>query len=125
MSGLGKYVSAAVNRPEFISHLKMIPHGTQAISFINACGDKGMQFLQIGDQIFHAALIRAPRTLFPLHPVQGQLTVPEYHNKIHFFYLMEALIEDCKLDYDTNYTQDLYIANMNHPELLMDEGDKD
>ena len=55
--GQGKSVSAAVNQPEFISHLKTIPHGTQAISFINACGDKGMQFLQMGDQIFHAALI--------------------------------------------------------------------
>ena len=38
---------------------------------------------------------------------------------------MEALIEDQKADYDTDYTQDLYIANMNHPELLMEEVDKD
>ena len=38
---------------------------------------------------------------------------------------MEALIEDRKADYDTDYTQDLYIANMNHPELLMEEVDKD
>ena len=84
-----------------------------------------MQFLQFGDQIFHAALVRVPRTLFPRHPVQGQLSVPEYHTKVHFFYLMEALIEDQKADYDTDYTQDLYIANMNDTELLMDEVDKD
>ena len=38
---------------------------------------------------------------------------------------MEALIEDHKTDYDTDYTQDLYIANMNHPESLMEEVDKD
>ena len=38
---------------------------------------------------------------------------------------MEALIKDWKADYDTDYTQDLYIANMNHPELLMEEVDKD
>ena len=57
--------------------------------------------------------------------MQGQLSVPEYHNKVHFFYWMEALIEDRKSDYDTDYTQDLYIANMNHHELLMDEVDKD
>ena len=123
--GWGKSVSTAVNRPEFISHLNSIPHGKQAISFINACGDKGMHFLQMGDQIFHAALIQVPRTLFPCHPVQGQFSVPEYHTKVHFFYLMEALIEDCKANYDTDYTQDLYIANMNHPELLMEEVDKD
>ena len=55
--GWGKSVSAAINRPEFIAQLKTIPHGKQAISFINACGDKGMQFLQFGDQIFHAALV--------------------------------------------------------------------
>ena len=84
--------------------MKTIPHGTQAISFINACGDKGMQFLQMGDQIFHAALIQVPRTLFSCHPVQGQLSVPEYHKKVHFFYQMEALIEDQKADYDTDYT---------------------
>ena len=52
-----KSVSAAINCPEFISQLKSIPHGKQGISFIKACGDKGMQFLQMGDQIFHAALI--------------------------------------------------------------------
>ena len=63
--------------------------------------------------------------MFPCHPVQGHLSVPEYHNKVHFFYRMEALIEDCKTDYDTDYTQDLYIANMNHHKLLMDEVDKD
>ena len=55
--GWGKSVSDAVNRPEFISVLKNIPHGKQAISFIKNCGDKGMQFLQLGDQLFHAALI--------------------------------------------------------------------
>ena len=55
--GWGKSVSAADNRPEFIAHLNTIPHGKQAISFINACEDKGTQFLQFGDQIFHAALI--------------------------------------------------------------------
>ena len=38
---------------------------------------------------------------------------------------MEALIEDQKASYDTDYTQDLYIENMNHPELLMEEVDKD
>ena len=38
---------------------------------------------------------------------------------------MEALIEDRKSDYDTDYTQDLYIANMNHYKLLMDEVHKD
>ena len=38
---------------------------------------------------------------------------------------MEALIEDYKADYVTEYTQDLYVANMNHPELLMEEVDKD
>ena len=38
---------------------------------------------------------------------------------------MEALIEDRKANYDTDYTQDLYIANMNHTVLLMDEVDKD
>ena len=55
--GWGKSVSAAFNLPEFISQLKTIPHGSQAISFIKACGDHGMQFLQMGDQIFHTALI--------------------------------------------------------------------
>ena len=105
--------------------MNKIPHGKQAISFINACGDKGMQFLQFGDHIFHAALVRVPRTLFPRHPVQGSLSVPEYHTKVHFFYLMEALIEDRKANYDTDYTQDLYIANMNDTELLMDKVDKD
>ena len=123
--GWGESVSAAVNRPEFISQLNLIPHGKQAISFIKACGDHGMQFLQMGDQIFHAALICVPRTLFPCHPIQGQLSVPDYHCKVHFFYLMEALIEDHKADYDTEYTQDLYVANMNHAELLMEEVDKD
>ena len=48
---------AAVNRHEFITQLNKILHGKQAISFINACGDKGMQFLQFSDQIFHAALV--------------------------------------------------------------------
>ena len=105
--------------------MKTIPHGTQAISLINACGDKGMQFLQMGDQIFHAALIRVSKTLFARHPVQGQMTIPEYHRKVHFFYRMETLIKDRKSDYDTDYTQDLYIANMTHPELLMEEVDKD
>lgn len=81
--------------------------------------------MQLGDQLFHAALIRVPQTLFPCHPVQGQFLVPEYHNKVHFFYRMEALIEDQTSDYDTNYTQDLYVANMNNPELLMEEVDKD
>ena len=53
-----------------------------------------MQLLQLGDNIFHAALIRVPRTLFPRHPIQGDLSVPEYHKKVNFFYMMEALIED-------------------------------
>ena len=55
--GWGKSISAAINRPEFISQLKSIPHGTQAISFIQACGDHGMKFLQMSDQFFHAAFI--------------------------------------------------------------------
>ena len=38
---------------------------------------------------------------------------------------MEALIEDRTSNYDTDYTQDLYVANMNNPELLMEEVDKD
>ena len=38
---------------------------------------------------------------------------------------MEALIEDRKANYDTDYTQDLYIANMNDTVLLMEEVDKD
>ena len=38
---------------------------------------------------------------------------------------MEALICDCKEDYDTDDTQDLYISNMNYSELLMDEDDQD
>ena len=39
---------------------------------------------------------------------------------------MEALIEDHKSDYDTDYTQDLYIvANMNYHEMLFKELDKD
>ena len=84
-----------------------------------------MQFLQMDDQIFHAALIWAPQTLFPRHLVQAQLSVPEYHSKVHFFYLMETFIEDRKSDYDTDYTQDLYITNTNYPELLMEEVDKD
>ena len=83
-----------------------------------------MQFLQMGDQIFHVPLICVPRTLFPRHPIQGQLSVPEYHCKVQFFYLMEALIEDHKADYDTEYTQDFYVANMNYPEILMEEVDK-
>ena len=116
---------AAINQPDFIAQLTKIPHGKQAISFMDACSDKGMQFLQFGDQIVHAALVQVPRTLFPRHPIQSNLSVPEYHTKVHFFYMMEALIEDCKADYDTDYTQDLYIANMNDTELLMDEVDKD
>ena len=123
--GWGKSVSEGINRPDFIAQLNKIPHGKQAISFINSCGDKGMQFLQLGDNIFHAALIRVPRTLFPRHPVQDQLSVPDYHKKVHFFYLMEALIEDRKADYDTDYTQDLYIANMNNTVSLFEEVDKD
>ena len=107
--GQGKSISAAIQCPEFISQLKSIPHGTQTISFIKACGDHGMQFLQMGDQIFHAALICVPSTLFPCNPIQGQLSVPDYNCKAHFFYLMEALIEDCKADYDTEYTQDLFV----------------
>ena len=87
----------------------MIPHGTQAISFIKACGDHGMQFLQMGDQIFHAALICVPWTLLPCHPIQGQLSVPDYHFKVHYFYLMEALICDCKEDYDSvRYSRSLH-----------------
>ena len=53
----GKSISQAVCRPEFISQLKSIPHWLQVISFIKACGDNEMQFLQMGDQIFHAALV--------------------------------------------------------------------
>ena len=39
--------------------------------------------------------------------------------------MMEALIEDRKADYDTEYTQDVYIANMNHSVSLFEEVDKD
>ena len=123
--GWGKSVSEGINRPEFIAQLNNIPHGKQGISFINTCRDQGMHFLQLGDNIFHAALIRVPRTIFPRHPIQGDLSVPEYHKKVHFFYSMEALIEDRKADYDEDYTQELYIANMNDTLLLMDEVDKD
>ena len=38
---------------------------------------------------------------------------------------MEALIEDQKADYDTDYTQDLYITNINYSAVLMEELDKD
>ena len=38
--------------------------------------------------------------------------------------MMEALIEDRKADYDSDYTQYLYIANMNDTVLLMEEVDK-
>ena len=55
--GWGKAIYTAVNRPEYISHLKNIAHGKQAISLVNASGDNGMNFLQLGDQLFHAALI--------------------------------------------------------------------
>ena len=55
--GQGKSISAAIQRSEFISQLKSIPHGAEAISFIKAYSDHGMQFLQLGDQIFYAALI--------------------------------------------------------------------
>ena len=55
--GWSKSISDAVNCPEFLAHLKTILHGKQPISFINSCGDEGMQFLQLGDQVFHAALI--------------------------------------------------------------------
>ena len=38
---------------------------------------------------------------------------------------MKALIEDHNADYDTDYTQDLYIANMNFLGALTKEVDKD
>ena len=38
---------------------------------------------------------------------------------------MEAFIEDQKADYDSNYTQDLYIVNMNYSAALVEEVDKD
>ena len=50
--GWRKSVSACINRPEFISQLKSTLHGLQGISFIKACGDHGMQFLQMGDKSF-------------------------------------------------------------------------
>ena len=84
-----------------------------------------MCFIQMGDQLFHTSLVWALWSLFPYHLVQGQLSVPDYHCKVHYFYLMEALICDCKENYDTDDTQDLCISNMNYSELLMDEVDRD
>ena len=63
--------------------------------------------------------------MFSRHQVKGQLSVPDYYCKVHYFYLMEALIEDQKADYDTDYTQDLYITNINYSAVLMEELDKD
>ena len=121
----GRSISSVICCPEFISQLKLIPHSSQVINFIKAYSDHVMQFLQMGDQIFHAALVWVPQSLFPCHPVQGQLSVPDYNCKVHYFYLMESLIEDQKADYDLDYTQDLYIANMNYSAALMEEMDKD
>ena len=55
-----KSISATICCPRFISQLKSIPHGSQAIGFIKTCGDHGMQFLQMGDQIFCATLVGVP-----------------------------------------------------------------
>ena len=46
--------------------------------------------------------------------------VPQYHVKVHHFYLMNALICDVKEDYDDIDTQDQYIANMNYSLAIME-----
>ena len=100
--------------------LKSVPNGRYVIDLINASNRNGLTFIQYGDQTFNPRLAQVPRSLFPWHPHQGHLTVPQYHVKVHHFYLMNALIRDVKEDYNDVDTQDQYIANMNNSFALME-----
>ena len=97
-------VDEAIHRPEFLSILKSVPNGRFALDLINASNHNGLTFIQYGDRTFNPKLAQVPRSLFPRHPHQGQLTVPQYHVKVHHFYLMNALICDAKEDYDDTDT---------------------
>ena len=65
----GSSIVKGVQRSEFIAQLKSIPHGSQGIGFVKVSQNNGMQFIQMGDQMFHAKLIQVPWNLFPRHPV--------------------------------------------------------
>ena len=113
-------VDEAIHRPKFLSILKSVPNGCFALDLIKASNHNGLTFIQYGNRTFNPKFAQVPRSLFPQHPHQGQLTVPQYHVEVHHFFLMNALICDVKEDYDDIDTQDQYIANMKYSLAIME-----
>ena len=107
-----------------ISQDNVLPSG-EAQDFVTGSGGKGYAFFQYGNQKFHVSLMNFPERVYANHPKQEGRSFEEYMNLVLFHYAMVAFKMDQKLTFNDVSTQNIFISNMDHSNLIWDEVEKE
>ena len=103
-----------------ISQDNALPSG-EARDFVTGGGGEGYAFFQYGNRKFHVALMDFPERVYASHPKQEGQSFEEYMNLVLFHYAMVAFKMDQKLIFDDESTQNIFISNMDDPDIIWDE----
>ena len=103
-----------------ISQENVVPLG-EATNFVNGCGGKGCAFFQYGNYKFHVNMMDFPEPVYVSHPKQEDQSFEEYMNLVLFHYAMVAYKMDLKMIFNEESTQNIFISNMDNPDIVWDE----
>ena len=103
-----------------ISQDNALPSG-EPRDFVNGSGGKGYAFFQYGNRKFHVSLMDFPERVYASHPKQEGRSFEEYMNLVLFHYAMVAFKMDQKLIFNDESTQNIFISNMDDPDIIWDE----
>merc|ERR1711983_312543 len=103
-----------------ISQDNDMPSG-EAREFGNGGVGKGNAFFQYGNRKFHVTLMDFPEQVYASHPKQEGRSFEEYMNLVLFHYAMVAFKMDQKLIFNDESTQNIFISNMDNPDTIWDE----
>ena len=93
----------------------------EATNFVNGCGGKRYAFFQHGNRKFHVNLMDFPEQVYASHPKQEGRSFEECMNLFLFHYAMITLKLDQKLIFNNKLTQNIFISNMDSPDIVWDE----
>ena len=107
-----------------ISQDNILPSG-EARDFVTGSGGKGYAFFQYGNRKFHVSLMDFLERVYANHPKQEGRSFEEYMNLVLFHYAMVAFKMDQKLIFNDVSTQNIFISNMDHSNLIWDEVERE
>ena len=107
-----------------ISQDNAMPLG-EPTNFVNGSRGKGYALFKYGNRKFHVNLMDFPERVYASHPKQEGCSFEEYTNLVLFHYAMIAFKLDQKLIFNNKSTQNIFISNMDSPDIVWDEVQQD